>query len=107
RGVWVLSGAGGNTIGGPATGPGGIAAPGAPGNLISGNLTGVQIEGTGTSGNIVAGNLIGTDASGVTLWGGDGAFLGNSTYGVQIQNGASGNQVGGASYVDPASGALA
>ena len=44
----------GNTIGGTATGAG---------NLISGNVGGIQIIGSSATGNSVLGNLIGTNAS--------------------------------------------
>jgi hypothetical protein len=68
-----------NTIGGTAAGAG---------NTISGNQqSGIQITGSTATGNTITGNMIGTDATGLT-------DLGNSG-GVLIQNGASGNTVGG------------
>jgi hypothetical protein len=58
-------------------------------NLISGNAySGVYVIGSGTSGNLVLGNYIGTDKNGT-------AALGNPQYGVQIDNGATANTVGG------------
>lgn len=54
-------------------------------NIISGNSSsGVRFEGTGTSNNTVRGNWIGLDVSGSLE-------LGNSSYGVEIHQGASGN----------------
>ncbi len=61
------------------------------GNLISGNDTGVTIEGSTSTGNIVTGNLIGTDATGTFV-------LGNVAAGVEI--GSPGNMVGGATQAD-------
>jgi hypothetical protein len=68
----------GNTIGG--------ADPGV-GNVLSGNLIGVQITGAGASGNVVAGNAIGTDPAGVSA-------LGNRADGVFVA-GAPNNTIGG------------
>ena len=71
-----------NLVGGPT--------PGAA-NVISGNgFYGVFISDTNTSGNLVAGNFIGTDLSA----GGTGN-LGNGEAGVELQAGASANQIGG------------
>jgi CSLREA domain-containing protein len=99
-GIRILVSASQNTIGGTAVGAG---------NVISGNLYGIRIEGDE---NTVAGNLIGTDVSGtlplgndvgVTIFGmsntvgGVGAgnvISGNSLNGVQIEGG-SGNTVAG------------
>lgn len=68
-----------NLIGGTVAGAG---------NVISGNLqTGVQIYNSPSVGNIVQGNIIGLDALGVRA-------LGNSADGVLINN-ASGNAIGG------------
>jgi hypothetical protein len=75
-GVLVVQGATSNTIG--------------PGNVVSGNFIGVDVESPGTSSNVVSGNLIGTDATGS-------AALGNGVYGVLIFGGASSNTVGGTS----------
>ena len=78
-GVVIASGATANTIGGTSAGAG---------NLISGNIgDGVFITGAGTNDNVVLGNLIGTNAAGAT-------GLGNLT-GVQINDRATGNTVGG------------
>ncbi len=85
-GVDIQFGAANNTIGGTTAG----AA-----NVISGNATlyiptsGVLISDPGTSGNVVDGDLIGTDSSGFFA-------LPNGGNGVQIQNGATNNKIGGA-----------
>ncbi|MGO9600207.1 MAG: Calx-beta domain-containing protein [Isosphaeraceae bacterium] len=50
-----------------------------PGNVISGNLRGVDIEGANASATLVQGNLIGTDLTGEI-------DLGNAQVGVLIQN---------------------
>jgi titin len=77
RGVYVKGGAAGNTIGGTVAGAG---------NLISANpQAGVQID--GSSGNVVQGNLIGVDMTGGTaLPNGQGILI----------NGGSANTIGGA-----------
>src|SRR5262249_45382027 len=73
-------GASGNTVGGTVTGAR---------NFISGNTgPGVYLHDAGTSGNVVLGNLIGTDIHGT-------AKLGNSLYGIAINQGATANIVGG------------
>ena len=79
EGIYLVSGASGNLIGG--------AAPGA-GNVISGNTyRGIYAYGTNTSGNRIQGNGIGTRA--------DGPYpLGNQWDGVVFFDGASGNVVG-------------
>ncbi|MBA2714581.1 MAG: hypothetical protein H0U55_13625 [Rubrobacteraceae bacterium] len=69
-----------NTIGGTST---------AARNLISGNDFGVEIVGLGANSNKVEGNYIGTKANGTEE-------LGNSGDAVRIEDGASGNVVGGA-----------
>ncbi len=75
----LVTGITNNTIGGDA---------GAAVNVISGNLsTGLQITGPGASGNMVQGNLIGLDSGGQTV-------LANGGDGVLINNGASNNVVG-------------
>jgi hypothetical protein len=80
RGVEIQTGATYNIIGGGA---------GGEGNLISGNsIEGVFISGSGTASNTVAGNYIGTGRLGT-------ADLGNSSDGVLIHGGASGNIIGG------------
>ena len=79
-GITILSGAGGNFIGGDA--------PDA-GNLISGNADrGITIQGLGSDDNRVLGNIIGTDATGTKA-------LGNPGGGIVIKAGASNNTVGG------------
>jgi large repetitive protein len=77
-GVLLEQGASANTVGGTAA---------AAANVISANGYGVFLDGAGTAGNVVAGNFIGTGPAG------SGA-LGNF-FGVFLQNGASGNTVGG------------
>lgn len=57
-------------------------------NLISGNLTGVEISGSGTDNNKVMGNYIGPDAAGT-------ADLGTQNIGVLIQTAAKNNRIGG------------
>jgi hypothetical protein len=65
-----------------------------PGNVISGNNNqGMVIDGTGTTGNQVTGNFIGVNAAGS-------AALPNGQAGVQIQQGAAGNFIGGAGAAD-------
>jgi titin len=79
-GVSLGSGASNNTIGG--------TTPGAR-NVISGNqVDGVLITDTGTSGNLVQGNLIGINAAGT-------ARLSNAADGVTIFGGATNNTIGG------------
>ena len=78
-GVQIDAGATGNTIGGSAA---------AARNVISGNQSGVVIQDSGTSGNQVIGNTIGLDITGSV-------DLGNNLYGVLIEDGASGNTIGG------------
>jgi len=79
-GIWIGNGASNNSIGG--------LAPGA-GNLISGNINGMLVQG-GASGNLIQGNHIGTDVTGT-------ASLGNPGVGILLEKGAHDNQVGGTS----------
>jgi CSLREA domain-containing protein len=65
----------------------GGTTPGA-GNVITGNNWGISITNPFATGNLVQGNLLGIGADGVTL-------IGNGRFGVTIQNGASGNIIGG------------
>jgi titin len=79
-GVNCFGGASGNIIGGNT--------PGA-GNLISGNnAQGVLLQDPGTSGNLVQGNIIGLNAAGD-------AAIGNAWSGVEMYNQASANRIGG------------
>ena len=86
-GVLIDSGVSANTIGG--------ATPGSL-NIISGNV-GEGVELTGAVGNTVLGNFIGTDLTGTIA-------IANSSYGVSIDTGASGNTIGGATLT-PGTGA--
>lgn len=74
-----------NMVGGPS------ATPGAsPGNVISGNLIdGVRIAGTSASSNVLEGNCIGTESS-------CSAARANGRDGVLVDDGASGDTLGGA-----------
>lgn len=79
NGVLIANGASNNLIGGPGTNQGCV---------ISGNgQNGVHL--TGASNNVVQGNFIGTNISGT-------ASLSNAQHGVLMDNGASNNQIGGA-----------
>ncbi|MEK6262869.1 MAG: hypothetical protein AABP62_30085, partial [Planctomycetota bacterium] len=81
-GVRILSAD--NTIGGTNAGEG---------NVISGNdQHGVHLTTTAAIDNLVEGNFIGTDITGTT-------DLGNSQSGVQIDNGANDNYIGGIATV--------
>lgn len=75
-GVLILGSS--NTVGG-----GGSAA-----NLISSNGSGVVLSGASATGNVVVGNLIGLDAS-------QSLARGNLQDGVRIESGAGGNRIGG------------
>ena len=78
-GVFIGTGAFGNTIGGTAANAG---------NVLSGNSrSGVIMAGAGPN-NLIQGNLIGTDPTGATA-------VGNGSFGVVINSGSSGNTVGG------------
>ena len=80
-GVFICCGAQSNIIGGTTAGEG---------NIISGNGgNGLWIGGSGTDKNVVSGNYIGVDVTGS-----DG--LGNSSSGIEIQDGAKYNNIGGA-----------
>ncbi len=78
-GVTILGGATGNTIGGTTA---------AARNVISGNYYGSVVGNVGTSGNVVEGNLIGLNASGR-------AALPNTYMGMAVTDGATGNTIGG------------
>ena len=84
-GVYFYGGATNNTLGGTVAGAG---------NYVSGNTSDdVLISDPGTSGNFVEGNFIGTDSTGTNGIGG--------IINVQLQNGATGNFIGG---VNPGAG---
>ncbi len=78
-GISIQNGASGNTIG---------SFNAHQGNLISGNATGVQLNGSGTTSNLVEGNEIGCDVTATVA-------LPNTADGVLINNGATGNTIGG------------
>jgi hypothetical protein len=88
-GVLISGGATNNTIGGASQVNAAGQLSGA-GNLISADSggIGVLITGGGSNGNVVQGNFVGTDFTGTHA-------LGNGD-GVDIEEGASGNTVGGA-----------
>ncbi len=79
-GIGVWNAATNITIGGANAGAG---------NLISGNDYGVNIGGSGTGGVQVFGNYIGVTSNGITA-------LPNTNIGVYLEQGASGNSIGGA-----------
>jgi hypothetical protein len=70
-------------------------------NIISGNTSGVTIDGSGTTGAVVAGNFIGVDISGT-------AAVGNTVRGVDVEaaNVMIGGSAAGAGNVISASGAI-
>jgi CSLREA domain-containing protein len=85
NGIQLSNGASNNTIGGALV---------AERNVISGNADhGVGMYNTGTNSNVVIGNLIGLDSSGTKR-------LSNKNHGVDINQGASNNVVGGTSQVE-------
>jgi len=78
-GIAIGGGSTGNTIGGVSV---------ADRNVVSGNSgDGIDIAGNGTASNVVEGNIIGTAANGTSS-------LANGR-GVVVENGASGNTIGG------------
>lgn len=81
-GVLLTESAQGNTIGGESI---------YEANFISGNDTGIWIEGVGTSGNVVRGNVIGSAM--------DLEPLGNTWDGVHLLFGAQHNTIGPANYI--------
>ncbi len=84
-GIIVNVGASNNTIGGATVGAG---------NVISGNTSdGLRIRDTGSSGNLVQGNIIGLDATGTSS-------LGNGDDGVEIDAGAANNIIGGSTAAE-------
>jgi CSLREA domain-containing protein len=80
-----------NTLGGTTgTTPGGACTGSC--NLISGNdpgpnMAGLVIQGSGSTGNVVEGNFVGSDKDGQTVVQND--------FGIVVQNGPSGNRIGG------------
>jgi CSLREA domain-containing protein len=82
-GIQIGSGATDNTIGGAAAT---FGAP--PGNVISGNGTGILVTGDGTTGNAIRGNIIGATADGA-------APLPNAGNGISLSGGSSSTTVGG------------
>jgi hypothetical protein len=86
-GIVLSEGASDNLIGGSAP---------AERNVVSGNgVSGIEIRDSGTTGNVVSGNYIGVDATGTVALG-NGTSEGVWGWGVKIENGASGNVIGGA-----------
>ena len=84
EGIWIAPNATDNLIGG--SGP-------RERNVISGNeLYGLSISGAGATGNVVKGNLIGVDASGEKAL--------QNRYGLVLSVGAQGNTIGGTSPGD-------
>ena len=76
----LVSGAGGNTVGGTS---------GGARNVISGNvLRGVFITGSGTNSNVIAGNYVGTDWTGMSA-------VSNNNTGILVVSGAQNNVIGG------------
>ena len=88
NGVLIEQGASDNTIGGTTS---------SLSNLISGNYeSNVGISGTGTTGNVVAGDMIGVDSTGVSaLEFAVGVNMEESSAGITIKAGATGNTIGG------------
>jgi parallel beta-helix repeat protein len=79
-GIEISSGASSNVIGGSSSGAG---------NVISGNgNSGMLIHVAGTSGNIVQGNIIGLNSAGT-------AAVPNAGYGLTVFSGAQSNLIGG------------
>ncbi len=74
----LINGGGANTLGGTAAGAG---------NVVSGNGTGIGLDGLQAAANLVAGNLVGTTSDGS-------APLANAGDGIQI-DGAPDNTIGG------------
>jgi hypothetical protein len=104
NGILLFSGASNNVVdsnlaGGPDSGNAfnGIIVSGGQGNTITGNTVigngtnGIRIR-SGALGNLVKGNLIGVDPSG--------AKVPNTLDGIQINDGAMNNTIGGASPTD-------
>ena len=77
-GVAIFNGAG-NTVGGAGAGAG---------NVIAGNLRGVEIYNPTATDNVIQGNIIGLDVAG-------NAGFGNTQHGVSVAIGSNGTQIGG------------
>jgi parallel beta-helix repeat protein len=94
-GVEIAGGATNNTIGGltgtPGTGAGNLIS----GNHNGGNGYGIDITDNGTAGNLVQGNLVGLDATGSKGIGSHQETLGNDE-GIYVLSGATDNTIGGA-----------
>jgi CSLREA domain-containing protein len=75
----IILTASGTVVGGSGAGAG---------NVISGNGTAILAQGAGATGATIEGNIIGPQADGISP-------LGNSSFGVALMSGASGNLVGG------------
>ncbi len=78
-GILLTAGASGNTIGGTGA---------AAGNVIGGNIFGIEMNTAGTTNNLVEGNAIGIGADGASP-------VPNVAHGVFIWNGAANNTIGG------------
>jgi hypothetical protein len=92
-GLFIASTSSNNSIGLNPT-----LATGVIGNVISGN-GGNGISFNGSSGNTLVCNRIGTDPTGTTA-------IANGSNGLLLTGGASGNQIGGIAFTDPATGAV-
>ena len=90
-GILIDGGATNNTIGGSAAGAGNVISANGDSATASGN--GIEIAGSGVTGNIVIGNLIGVDKTGATP-------LANVNDGILIDQGAAGNTIGGSAAGD-------
>jgi Ca2+-binding RTX toxin-like protein len=84
-GVAFIDGASGNTVGGAQPGARNVIS----GNQVAGVISGHFANSTAAFNNVVQGNFIGTDATGA-------GAIANVGPGVQLQDGTSGNQIGGA-----------
>ncbi len=87
-GVFLVDAATDNLIGGTAPGAGNVISGNAFHGIVIGGKTSPGPTGAAT-GNVVQGNFIGTNATGVVN-------LGNSLYGIALNNDAANNTIGGA-----------
>ncbi len=83
-GIILSNGSSGNLIGTNADG----STDAAEANVVSGNATGILLQGSGTISNTIAGNFIGTDATGTLN-------RGNTNDGIRIEVSAANNTIGG------------